>query len=80
VELDLGTEGKAACTISIGGEKVPVALPKTKGAYHFEKVRVGPVNLKHPGEVTLRIDPVPGSWNQVNLRAVRLVPAGEVQG
>jgi hypothetical protein len=36
-ELDLGTEGKTACTIAVAGKKVPVDLPKTKGPCHFEK-------------------------------------------
>ena len=80
IELDLGTVGEAACTISVDGLKVPVALPKTKDRYHFEKMMIsGQVDLENPGEVTLRIDPVPGKWKEVNRRSVRLVPVKEVK-
>jgi hypothetical protein len=79
IELDLGTVGENACTITVDGLKVPVALPKTKSPYHFQKVVAGQVDLEHPGEVTLRIDPFPGKWKRVNLRSVRLLPIGEMK-
>jgi hypothetical protein len=79
IELDLGTVGENACTITVDGVKVPVALPKTESPYHFEKMMAGQVDLEHPGEVTLRMDPVAGKWKRVNLRSVRLVPVREVK-
>jgi alpha-L-fucosidase len=74
IELDAATAGETSCTITVDGRQIPVALPDTKGAYQFEKIVVGEVNLEHPGEVTLRMDPVPGKWEPVNLRSVRLLP------
>lgn len=79
IELDLGTVGETACTITVDGKQVPIALPKTKNPYHFERMVVGKVDLDNPGEVILRIDPVPGKWKRVNLRSVRLLPIGEMK-
>jgi len=79
IELDLGTVGETACTITVDGKKVPVALPKTKDPYHFEKMMAGQVDLENLGEVTLRIDPVPGKWKRVDLRSVRLVPVDTIK-
>ena len=76
IEFDLGTEGENACTITVDGQTLPVALPKTESPYHFKKMQAGSVRLDHPGEVTLRIEPVAGQWKKVNLRAARLLPVG----
>ncbi|MHC4906129.1 MAG: alpha-L-fucosidase [Planctomycetota bacterium] len=79
IELDAATSGETALTITVDGTKVPVAMPKTKDLYDFEKMSAGQVDLEHPGEVTLRVDPVPGKWNRINLRSVRLLPIGEMK-
>lgn len=73
IELDAATKGATACTILVNGQKVPAEFQKTKSAHHFENFLAGEVNLQQPGEVTLRIEPVRGKWQQMNLRSVRLL-------
>ena len=77
IELDTAVSAEAALTVTVDDTKVPLALPTTQGLHDFEILSAGQVDLEHPGEVTLRLDPVPGKWNRINLRSVRLLPVEE---
>jgi alpha-L-fucosidase len=78
VVADIAAEASGKFEVILGGQKLPGAAPATKDYTKFKRVTLtGTLEILNPGSVTLTVQPVAEAWQPMNLRSIRLVPAGK---
>jgi alpha-L-fucosidase len=66
----------ASLEVSVGDSHTSGAVSATGDYGRFKSVQLGVIEIASPGKVTLAVRPVKDGWHPLNLRAIRLKPAG----
>jgi alpha-L-fucosidase len=66
----------ASLEVSVGDGRTSGAVSATGDYGRFKSVQLGVIEIASPGKVTLAVRPVKEGWHPLNLRAIRLKPAG----
>jgi len=74
VSAEISAPASGAFDISVGGQTVHCAAPVTGNYVTFQPVKLGKLEISTAGAVTLAVRPVPGKWQPMNLKAIRLTP------
>jgi alpha-L-fucosidase len=74
VLAELATQSETAFTVQIGDQVLRAQAPKTGGYETFQKVDLGTIDVKTPGNITIEVRPVAANWQPLNLRSIQLVP------
>ncbi len=67
----------SAFTVSLGKQSLKTLLPPTGDFSKFKAQEIGTLMIKEAGDHTLILKPVKKQWEQINLRSVKLSPAGK---
>ncbi len=74
---DIAAERSGRFEVIVGGQKLEGASPATRSYTAFSLTNLtGALEIANPGKVTLVVQPVEQGWHPMNLRSLRLVPAG----
>jgi hypothetical protein len=66
----------ASFVVELGGEKISALAPQTGGWGKFQAIDLGQVQIKQPGELTIKVGAKDiASWRAINLNSVQLTPA-----
>lgn len=74
VSAEISAPASGAFDISVGDQTVHCAAPVTGNYVTFQPVKLGKLEISTAGAVTLAVRPVPGKWQPMNLKAIRLTP------
>jgi hypothetical protein len=66
----------ASLEAAVGDSRTSGAVSATGDYGRFRAVKLGVIEIASPGKVTLAVRPVKDGWHPLNLRAIRLKPAG----
>ena len=69
----------ASLEAAVGDSRTSGAVSATGDYGRFRAVKLGVIEIASPGKVTLAVRPVKDGWHPLNLRAIRLKPAGAAQ-
>ncbi|MDX2432579.1 MAG: alpha-L-fucosidase [Bacteroides sp.] len=75
ITAEVAGQSNSEFIVSLGGQSKNVKISASGDYDNFNPLTLGTFNLIEAGEYTLKISPVVGQWNPVNLRAVQLIPA-----
>jgi hypothetical protein len=67
---------RSAVEVSIGSQKTQSETPATGDYTKFETVKLGILEIPSSGKTILAIHAVSSGWHPVNVKSVRLQPAG----
>ncbi len=74
ITAELASLKESVVALSIGTQNNETAIPATGNYSKYAPVVLGAFQAKEAGEFTLTLKPVPGKWQPVNLRNLRLLP------
>ncbi|MES2463370.1 MAG: alpha-L-fucosidase [Armatimonadota bacterium] len=74
VTAEIAAPKATAVTLRIGDQTVRGAAPATGSYDTFQKVELGSIDIKNPGNVAIELRPVAENWQPLNLRSIQLVP------
>ena len=70
------SDADASFMVEVGSQGIPVQPPLTGGWGRFQKIDLGRVGIKQPGELTVNVRAEDAaSWKPINLNSVQLTPA-----
>jgi hypothetical protein len=74
---DIAAEQSGKFEVLLGAQKIQGAAPATGSYTLFTPANLdGTLEIAGPGMVTLAVHPVAQGWHPMNLRSLRLLPAG----
>ncbi len=73
VSAELEAKERAAIAVVAGEQEAKNSVAATGGRFRLAKI--GTLELRSPGKVTIAVKPVSEDWHPINLRTVRLKPA-----
>ncbi len=77
VFADIATLGASSFVISCMGQEVTAQAASTGDYGTFKTLEAGTLELRASGKASLKVTPVNGHWEPINLRSIRLVPVGQ---
>ena len=77
VLADIATLGASSFVISCMGQELSATVASTGDYGTFKTLEAGTLELRAGGKLTLKVTPVKGHWEPINLRSIRLVPVNQ---
>ena len=77
LSAEIAAPDKALLEVALGEQKVKGEALVTGDYSRFRRVKLGTVEIKSPGKMTLAVHGIQEGWHPVNLKSIRLKPVSE---